>query len=530
MATHTLEDLINRPSYPSQFAFHQSNAVELALIGAVGCGKTDALVEKGIMLSWSQPGNEGLIGRQHEEELERTTMRQFFERCPDELIIDFQKKQKLLRMKTTDVAKESVIWFRHVGQSKPGVDPFKNMNLGWAAIDQAEDCQERTWNDLKSRLRRSAVKHHQLFGIANAAGRNWMWKRFVDAAIKDGKTERLMVPGKIGGEMVEVPSERYAVGSRFCIVAQTAENLSLPDNYIPDKIENNPPNWVQRFIYSTFEEWAGKCYHEYNEFSVHNIDPFPIPGHWPVVVAIDVGGDAPWGVVVLRHDPDGGDIFVTNEFYKPTVLIGDVANWLKNPLLSGIPDWKNPKTRFVCDPENKQVIFELHAQHRIVCEAARKGPKVPGIMLVAGKLHPRTGRVKFVSLPGGTRKFLGNDAPYLWVFKTCVNWRREHNQWTWKRNPRTDEVFSRQQPVDKEDHLCDGTIYGVKVVPSFGAVSEVDQEMEELKKLDWRSYQEASRRLKGMHGDPKAGTLAEVYATAGVGGSEEARKGGPLPW
>lgn len=455
MGTLTLEQLCNRPKYPSQRAFHESTAAETVLYGGLGSGKTDPLCEKAIHLSWSIPDNEGFIGRAHETELEDHTIPQFLGLVPDELVLDWEKGAKRLTLRSYMADHPSVIWFGHVQEAQPGKDHLKGGNWGWFGIDQVESITESRWNDLKGRLRRKGTKVHPAFGNANPNGHDWGWRRWIYPAEQGGHVETVMVPGKIGGQMVQVESKRYRAGrTKFAIAAQTAENLSLPDDYISDKIENNPPEWVDRYMYCGFEGWSGRVYKEYNEISIHNIDPFPIPPRWATVVSIDVGGDSPWAIGTLRTDPDNGDVFVTAEFYDKTILLRDIAAWVKNPERSRIRDWRT--ARFICDPENKQVIFELAAEHQIMCEAARKGPKLPGIALVAGYLHPHQGRIRRIPgqlLPDGSQGTLVvNDAPRLFVFRDCYNWRREHANWRWKRDLRTNEPLN--EPEDKDDHSC----------------------------------------------------------------------------
>lgn len=529
MGDRNLIQLIQREKFPSQLAFRQATAREVAFLGGRGCGKTEILCEKAIELSWLFPDNEGLIGRYRETELESTTKRQFFEVCPSDLIVDVLKGDNAVKLRTVDPDKTSLIWFRHIAEQIPGKDHLKSMNLAWFALDQAEECEEGRWDDLMGGLRRKSMPYRQGFAIANPNAHNWMWRKWIYPAEQQRRVETVMVPGKIAGEMTMVPSLRYrASDACFAVVAQSAENLALPDDYVAGLIAGRPPNWVSRYVYSSFDVWSGKIYPEYSETSIHNIDAFPIPPHWPTIVPIDVGGDAPWAILILRVEPETGDIFVTNEFYERTVLLREIADWIKNR--AGMV-WQ--QARFICDPENKQVIFEFADQHKIFCEAARKGPKIPGILHVADYLHPHPGRVKSIPmqhLPDGrVGTLIVKDAPRLWVFKNCTNFRREHDNWRWRRDLRTND--STNQPEDRDDHCADSLIYGLRVRPAMGALLAPDADMEKLKQVDPDSYKEAlfvKKMIAGATVD-KAG-LSELIAGGMVVEREGEVEERGIPW
>jgi hypothetical protein len=529
-AGRTLVDLINRKKFPSQLAFRYSTAREVAFIGGVGCGKSEALCEKAIELSWLFPDNEGLIGRYRDSELESTTKRQFFETCPPDMIAEVLRGDNAVRIRTIDPERTSLIWFRHIAEQVPGKDHLKSMNLAWFAIDQAEECEAGRWDDLMGRLRRRSMPYHQGFAIANPDGRNWMWKKWIYPAQQRGAVETVMVPGRIGGEMTTVPSVRYQANEDcFAVVAHSAENLALPEDYVLSLMRGRSPEWVARYVQSSFDPWVGRIYSEYSEISVHNIDPFPIPPHWPAIVPIDVGGDSPWAVLVHRVEPDTGDVYVTNEFYERTVLLREVATWIKTR--SGIPNWM--AARYICDPENKQVIFDLAAEHQIFCEAARKGPKVPGILHVADYLHRYPGRLKIIpqqQLPDGrVGPLLVKDAPRLWVFKNCAHWRREHADWRWKRNVRTNEATD--VPEDKDDHTCDCEIYGMRVRPALRELVAADPNLDQLKTVDLDSYREAVFRKKMAESTSgKHAGLSELTACGMVLEREEEIQDRSLPW
>jgi len=427
----------------------------LMLLGAYGSGKTRSSVERGVWLSLGSPNNEGLLGRAHATELETTTQAQFFEYINPNLIDTFNKKlNKVTTRPLWNGAKPSTIWFRHIIEPNPTRDHLSGLNLGWFGIDQAEDVAYSHWNKLHGRLRRKHVKRHYGFGSANPKGHNWIYKMFMLPARLKNRVERHTVPGITRDAIVEL---YRASPDHLLVKSETEENIHNPPDYIGNLRRNNPPEWVARFVDGSTDEWSGRIYKEFSARSIHVIDPFDVPKHWPCIVAMDAGGDAPWAILVLRQDPHSGDVFLTNEFYEAGTLLAVIANWIKNSDYSGIPHWQDAE--FVCDPENKQVILEFQSVHDIHVMAAMKGPKLPGIYRVSGYLHRQKGRVR--TIPNQTPKHPGmeqrgdivvTDAPYLWFFNRCPNAIREHEEWCWDYDVRTHE--SKEVPVDKEDHAC----------------------------------------------------------------------------
>ena len=536
----SLDDYIYGYSSPSQLEFERSPHFQTILAGGVGSGKNHSLNKRAVLLSFLTPDNEGLIARYTATELETTTKHQFFQEVPAEMILHYNKGEDYALIRTGDKNKPSRIWFRHIHEPRPDKKHLSGMNLGWIAGDQIEDWEEQLWNDIMARFRRASVRRRYMFGIMNPKGHNWNWRKWIKPAEDAGRVETVMVPSVTGG-MVE--SKRYAADrGLYAIIAKTEENffngrcadheptqlgcaacVEAASEYVRNLRRYNPAEWVARMVDSGFEDWAGKIYPEYTDFSVHNIDPFPVPDEWPCIVSVDTGGDAPWGIGVGRQDPQG-DIFITNEFYKPGVLVYEVARWLKDPKQSGIPDIQ--RARKILDPENKVVMLEFARDHNLYFEVAQKQNKRAGIYHVAGYMHPVPGRTKTLPAAGPNAiPTVVENAPRLWVFRRCENWRREHDQWQWKRSPLTGE--STDIPEDKADHMCDSALYMFRILPPVQQLPEADPQMEALKRLHAASHKEALHRLElAGKGAPQAGfgEMFEGSFAAGVEGEAAAAR------
>ncbi|KKL26611.1 hypothetical protein LCGC14_2393540, partial [marine sediment metagenome] len=346
----------------SQRCFAFSQYPETLLASGVGSGKTYIMIIRAILLSFYNPDNFGLIGRDTETNLEGTTKKDFFEICPPGLIVSEKKSEKLVKLRTSDPRKTSSIVFRHFLEVNTARHHFSGMNLGFYCADQLEDCEEAQWNYLQTRLRRKSVNRHYAFGIANTKGRDWIYYRFFAEAIKNGRKTVTEVPGLLGNtveveEYLTRANPESPVLDRYAIRAPTAENVHLPPDYLERMLRNQSREYLERYVYASFDEWGGKIYKEFTEDGVHVIHPFHIPEKWPTICTIDIGGDTPWAAVTIRCDPLFGDLFITNEFYQPDTLTQNLVDWVRDAERSGIPDPRPfGPCRYICDPANKAIM------------------------------------------------------------------------------------------------------------------------------------------------------------------------------
>ena len=213
---------------PFQEKFLLSTARFPAYISAWGTGKTLMMITKGIMLSNLYHGNLGMIVRKTERSLRKSTIRDFE---------DYTRiKVPLSTGEVVIPGTGSRIIFTHADDLRTLGEMLQNVNLGWAAIEQAEEMLTAdVFDQLRGRLRRvltpsqdiqqqlvelgvlkkpvpnfrmleglntryhhwkegqvflldrviKALKeklgqpYHQLFPIANAYGHNWLWHRWI---------------------------------------------------------------------------------------------------------------------------------------------------------------------------------------------------------------------------------------------------------------------------------------------------------------------------------------------------------------
>lgn len=76
---------------PHQEAFHKDNAKILAFFGGYGSGKTTTTVQHMIHLQLTTPNGTSLMGAQTLNQLEQTSMKEWFEIMPKEYIKEYSK-------------------------------------------------------------------------------------------------------------------------------------------------------------------------------------------------------------------------------------------------------------------------------------------------------------------------------------------------------------------------------------------------------------------------------------------------------
>ena len=268
-----------------------------AYIGAIGTGKSTALIIKSLFHSQESPNNLGCIVRKNFTDLRDSTIKDF------ETYTGFKVSEN---KKECVLPNGSIILFRH-GDELP---VLKNLNLGFFGIEQAEEFPDSTtWEFLKMRLRRDC-KHRNGFIVGNTAGHNWIWEIF-----KKNKLNNHM--------LVEARTEEHA--------------HILPPDYI-ENLKTLPSKLYKRYVENSWDVTEGLVYDEYDA-KKHQVSPFDIPSTWESGFVLDHGFRNPTAVLWYCIDYDGR-VYLYDEHYESEKPISYHAARIKT---RGI-------TRGYCDP------------------------------------------------------------------------------------------------------------------------------------------------------------------------------------
>lgn len=439
-----------------------------------GSGKSRIMIINGLMLSAFYPNNEGLIARFHGKDLESSVIPLFFELCPPNWIKRVTNRGKTGM--TVTLKNGSVIYFRQIHDAGGGAVKTRivGANLGWVALDQIEEMELAHLNAAMGRLRNPKAKIKMLLCTANPNGRDWHQKFFFP--------NWQPLDPRSG-----VFFREYQNGNILAINGSSEENRIVnggfvSDDYFDNMIANMSPEWVARYIHGSFEDFSGKVFKGYSLDSVHNIDPFPIPSHFECVVGIDIGGSGKWGVPAVYAD-EYGNLIATDGFNGATARVKEVTDWIK----THVP-WSDNRTTFVIDPENKVAAQDL-ADEGIYTRIAQKAVH-PGILRSTGYFYPRPNVIPpkwFLESqsPEAVERIKKFGCPRIFVFKSFLPWRIEHDTCVWDEK----KVNQIKKSVDRRFDLVEATRYVIMTRPEASSLPKMDK-YKELRAIDPLSAKE----------------------------------------
>ena len=163
---------IQYKSLPSQRKFHRSKARFKGFSGPIGSGKSQALVQEAIRLSYVNAGRTGLIGAPTYPMLRDATMVQLVEVLKENnLPFELNKSEFFIKMKDTG----SKILMRSLDE----FERLRGTNLAWFGVDELSYCVEEAWLRLEGRLRDPKAKELCGFAVWTPKGFDWVYKKFI---------------------------------------------------------------------------------------------------------------------------------------------------------------------------------------------------------------------------------------------------------------------------------------------------------------------------------------------------------------
>jgi len=157
---------------PSQKRFHESGARFKGFSGPIGSGKSQALCQEAIKLSYQNPGRTGLIGAPTYPMLRDATVAALLEALVKNGIPhDVNRAENFLVMKET----RSKILFRAVEE----FERLRGSNLAWFGLDELTYTSEEAWLRLEGRLRDPKAARLCGFAVWTPKGYDWVYERFV---------------------------------------------------------------------------------------------------------------------------------------------------------------------------------------------------------------------------------------------------------------------------------------------------------------------------------------------------------------
>jgi PBSX family phage terminase large subunit len=232
--------------------------------------------------------------------LTQSTLKTLFTYWPKGLG-SYKKQESYIQLKSG-----GVVWIRSA--DKP--DAVEGMKAKAAWMDEAALCNETTYDKVCQRLVQSKGEPQgRLLMTTTPYGSpsSWMNLRLIKQA-KD-----LPYLFFINFSMADNPYIDRMVYDR----AKATMNESL----------------FQRDFEGRFVKIEGLIYPEFDR-SIHVVDPFEIPSHWPKWSGLDYGWTDPTSILGIAYDPEGKEFFVYKQYYKSKQLAQNIGAFLKQEMFT----------------------------------------------------------------------------------------------------------------------------------------------------------------------------------------------------
>jgi hypothetical protein len=177
MPANTSRRGIKYSPLPSQKKFHNSAARFKGFSGPIGSGKSAALCQEAIRLSYLNPGRTGLIGSPTYPMLRDSTLSALLETLNDnEIPFELNKADNVLTMQDTG----SRILLRAVDE----FERLRGTNLAWFGLDELTYTMEGAWLRLEGRLRDPRAALRCGFAVWTPKGFDWVYRKFVSHQVE----------------------------------------------------------------------------------------------------------------------------------------------------------------------------------------------------------------------------------------------------------------------------------------------------------------------------------------------------------
>jgi len=411
---------------PTQDRFYHSPATRKIYIGPVGSGKTEILCRTFLSLLFRRPGNVGMIGRLTYKDFENSTLMTLEELIPASILHPGSRPSKgMLKIRTVDPRYTSTILFAHFDS----FEQFGSFNGGVVAVDEITEVPGAVFKFLETRLRMKGPKVHYLLGSGNPAGHDFYWKEFHPESPNHKEGYQIFTP---------LPFEN-------------SENL--PPSYYENLIARNERDWVERFVYGSFDTFEGQVYVGLNE-KIHRKPndsiPMPPPPEWPRVISLDHGLRNPTAVGFWCIDYDG-NWWCYDEHYEFGKPIAYHAEKIKEKVKAHVDECDD--VTWVIDPSCFSKIMSRGGRLYSVYDEYEEhglGDWTPG------ENDKVAGRNRVTELIRAHRMFFLRRCEHHWDEMTRLHWRKPVGVVD-QRHP--------EQEAAVDDHCPDETRYAVMSRP-----------------------------------------------------------------
>jgi phage terminase large subunit len=294
--------------------------------GGVGSGKTYSICLKAMGLCQLYPGIFGLLGAQTYPLLRDTTLREFINIVPPEIIKSYNKTEQHFRFMNG-----SEVIFR----SFDDPNKLKSLNLGFAGIEEMTDTTEEIFKMLRTRMRQKGMPGY-IFGATNPGTfGNWVYKYFIENPIANSDV----------------------------IYSISADNDYLPEEYLEDlrELKKSNPEYYERMVMGKWGSLEGIIYMLTMDQRVNELPDKKKIHRW--IAGLDFGFEHPTALVIygIREDT----YYQYEEVYQRKLTSSDIIDIIKRKMQDYDIDI------IYCDSARPEIIEDLQ-RAQIPAEAAIK--------------------------------------------------------------------------------------------------------------------------------------------------------------
>lgn len=357
---------------PSQLKFHNSKARFKGFSGPIGSGKSQALCQEAVKLSYLNAGRLGLLGAPTYPMLRDATILAFLEILGQNSIpYDLNKAENVLTLKDTG----SRILFRSLDE----FERLRGTNLAWFGVDELTYTAEEAWLRLEGRLRDPRAGRLCGYAVWTPKGFDWVYRRFIAEKV-DGYE---------------------------ATIARPYENRHLLDK-VPDFYERLKRSYDQQFFeQEVLGEYlnsnSGLVYHTFKRRE--HVREVEVDDRRPLLWALDFNVDPMSSVVVQIEDEV---VRVVDEIVMSRASTEQACQefWSRyeghraGVIIYGDASGNHMQTTGSTDYEVIRRFFQAANYNQVQQRVPRANPQVrERIMLVNAKLKPAEGQVQMLISP-----------------------------------------------------------------------------------------------------------------------------------
>lgn len=311
---------LKKQPHEQQQKFIDRDEQEQLFGGAKRGGKSVCVCQKSIMLNVMFPGNRGLLARYNFTDLLDTTLNEFFQVCPPEIILNHHKGDRTLVLRSYDdrsIQRSSATLdgyspfaSRQIYRGLGDADDFekvKGLSLGFFAIDEPSEVPLEQYLMILAQL-------------------DWI--------LPDGSRPPYMAmlssnpePGWVE-ERFPITNPYASMDGKIFIPSLPRQNPFLPPGFEVYLRANFPPEWVTKYLDGVWGTSEGAVFKEFDD-ALHNIDNWVedkdyLKWAWGLNLhlAIDHGDTGTVGMIIMGVDIFGNQ-FCIDEYYMKDKVVSE---------------------------------------------------------------------------------------------------------------------------------------------------------------------------------------------------------------